>query len=141
MTNSAGHARLAGLGLAMAGLILTTGCVRRTMTINTKPEGATITLNDEVIGTSPVSKDFLWSGDYAIKAEKAGYEVLNTHHVVKSPWYDLPGIDLVTDVLLPIKFHEQKAITLELTPAKEVNRDELIQQAKQFRDDALYGSD
>lgn len=142
MTNGAGHARLAAMaGVAMAGLLLSTGCVRRTVTVNTKPEGAMITLNDEVIGTSPITKDFLWYGDYGVTAQKDGYETLKSHKKFKTPWYQIPGIDLMTELLLPIQFHDRQEITLELTPAKEANRDELIQQAKQFRDEALYGSD
>lgn len=141
MTNTPGHTRVVALAAVLAaGWLLSTGCVRRTVTINTKPDGALITLNDEVIGTSPVSQDFLWYGDYSVSAEKNGYQVLKTHQRLNAPWYQLPVVDLFTELLMPVEFHDQQTIELELTPAKEVNREELIQQARQFRDEALYGS-
>jgi hypothetical protein len=142
MTNNARHARLIALTAILAtGLLLSAGCVRRTVTINTKPEGARITLNDEVVGTSPVTKDFLWYGDYGVMAEKEGYAVVKSHKRLNAPWYQLPVVDLFTELLLPVEFHDRQTIDLELAPSTEVNRDELIQKAKQVRDEALYGSD
>jgi hypothetical protein len=142
MSHSVKHGRsVAMIFVAMAGLLLASGCVRRTVTISTKPDGATITLNDEVIGTSPVTTDFLWYGDYGVMAQKDGYEVLKTNRRLDAPWFQLPAIDLMAELLLPIELHDRKEITLDLTPTQEVSRDELIQGAKQFRDEALYGSD
>jgi hypothetical protein len=40
--------------------LLLGGCVERELTINTKPEGALVILNDEEIGTSPVTVSFNW---------------------------------------------------------------------------------
>ena len=142
MSYSAGQRRLAAAFFFMAaGAFLSTGCVRRTVTINTKPEGATVTLNDEVIGTSPVTRDFLWYGDYGVILRKNGYETLETHQRLKPPWYQLPGIHTVTELFLPIPFHDRQQMTFEMAPAKEINGEQLIQDAKQFRDEALYGSD
>src|SRR5437016_11722038 len=39
------------------------GCVRRTVTVRTDPQGAAVVLNDQHIGTSPVSVDFTWYGE------------------------------------------------------------------------------
>jgi hypothetical protein len=133
--------RFAAAGIAAASLLLATGCVRRTVTVNTKPEGALITLNDTVVGTSPVTKDFLWYGDYGVTARKEGYETLHAHQRLNAPWYQIPVIDLVTELILPIQFHDRQEINLELAPTKEIDRAELIQQAKQLRDDALYSKD
>jgi hypothetical protein len=36
------------------------GCVERWLTINTEPQGALVTLNDEEIGVSPVTVSFEW---------------------------------------------------------------------------------
>jgi hypothetical protein len=75
---------LLALGLS-TGLFLT-GCVERKLTINTEPQGALVILNDEEIGTSPVTVSFEWYGDYWVRISKEGYESLNTHRPLKGPW-------------------------------------------------------
>ncbi len=69
------------------------GCVRRTMTVRTEPEGARVLLNDEFVGTSPLTVDFTWYGDYDVTCRKDGYETLHTHHRIKPPWYQVPPFD------------------------------------------------
>ena len=54
--------------------LLLCGCVERRLTINTKPQGAVVALNDEEIGESPVSVNFNWYGDYCVRISKEGYE-------------------------------------------------------------------
>src|SRR3990172_12037515 len=55
---------IVGTGLAM---ILLAGCVERRLTINTDPQGAKVVLNDQEIGTSPVTVPFHWYGDYWVR--------------------------------------------------------------------------
>ena len=58
-------------GVAFA--TLPAGCVRRTLMVRTEPEGARVFLNDYEVGTSPVSVDFTWYGDYDVIVRKDGY--------------------------------------------------------------------
>ena len=57
---------------SIVGLLLT-GCVERELTITTKPQGALVVLNDEEIGTSPVTVPFNWYGDYRVRISKSGF--------------------------------------------------------------------
>ena len=114
------------------------GCVRRTVRIRTEPEGARITLNDEEVGTSPVTVDFTWYGDYDVICRKDGYETLRTHQRLEAPWYQVPVIDFFTEVLWPFTIHDRQEMYFELEPAREVNRPELIERAKEFRDRAIF---
>ncbi|HSW44227.1 MAG TPA: PEGA domain-containing protein [Phycisphaerae bacterium] len=135
------HRRMAtGLLLAIltAAAALPVGCVRRTVTIRTEPEGARILLNDEEIGTSPVTVDFTWYGDYDVACRKDGYETLRTHHKLDAPWYQLPGIDFFAEVLYPFTIHDHREMSFQLEPAKEVDRKELIDRAREFRDRAIF---
>jgi hypothetical protein len=120
---------------------LAPGCVRRTVTVNTKPEGATVMLNDEVVGTSPVTTDFLWYGDYDVIIRKPGYETLKTNKRLNAPWYQLPVFDFFSEIVLPFEFRDRQQMAFDLTPAKEPTREELLQNARQFRDRALYETD
>ena len=56
------------LMLSMAG-----GCLERTVTITSDPEGALVTLNDQQIGRTPVETGFRYFGVYDVRLELEGY--------------------------------------------------------------------
>jgi hypothetical protein len=124
-----------------AGAMVLTGCVRRTLTVNTDPQGAAVVLNDQHIGTSPAKVDFVWYGDYSVILHKDGYETVNTHYRIKPPWYENPPIDLFAEAFTPWWYHDQQEMMFSLEPAKPVDRKQLLDQAQEFRDRALYESE
>jgi hypothetical protein len=129
------------LVLAML-IVVAPGCVRRTMTINTAPQGARVVLNDQEIGTSPVKIDFTWYGDYSVMLEKQGYKTLQTHKMVPTPWYQVPGIDLFAEVFWPFQITDHHELEFELQPAGEpVSREQLLNDAERIRERALFGED
>ncbi|HOQ88291.1 MAG TPA: PEGA domain-containing protein [Phycisphaerae bacterium] len=136
-------ARRASVGILAAAVLAggLTGCVRRTVTIRTDPQGATVHLNDQTIGTTPVSTDFTWYGDYDVVIRKEGYQTLSTHERIDAPWYELPGLDFISEVLVPWTIHDQRELTYTLEPAKPVDAEQLLEEAKQMRDRTLYSED
>ncbi len=129
------------LAPVVVALGLATGCVRRTVSIDTDPQGATVILNDDDVGTSPVSVDFTWYGDYDVIIRKEGYKTLHTHQRINRPWYQNPPIDLFAEAFVPFTIHDRHEKFLELEPAEPIDRDELLNRAFDFRDRALFGED
>jgi len=130
--------------ILLSSLILTTGsvsCVRRIVIINTAPQGARVTLNDEEIGTSPVSVDFTWYGDYDVILHKDGHETLHTHHKLLAPWYQIPPIDFIAEALVPFTIHDRREMFFTLEPAKEINREQLLENATEFRERTLFAEE
>lgn len=113
------------------------GCVRRTLTIETEPAGAIVVLNDQEIGATPVSTDFIWYGDYDVAIRKKDFETLHTNIVLKAPWYQIPPIDFFTDVLWPGHIHDQRHAAFTLTPLVLPSRKEVVQRAMDLREQAL----
>ena len=113
--------------------LLLCGCVERRLTINTKPQGALVALNDEEIGESPVTVNFNWYGDYCVSISKEGYETLNTHRDLKGPWYDHFPFDFFAQVVNPNRIVDSYEWTFELSPKKQTSRDELIQNAQELK--------
>ena len=91
------------------------GCLDRTITINTEPQGAVIWLNDQEVGRSPVTTGFRWYGAYEVRARKEGFEPLTTTCVAHSPWYEYPGPDLLAEAL-PARIRNRVVWDLKLTP-------------------------
>ena len=109
------------------------GCVERKLTINTRPQGAVVTLNDEEIGESPVTVNFNWYGDYYVRISKEGYETLNTHRDLKGPWYDRFPFDFFAQIVNPNRIVDSYEWSFELSPGRQIGRDELIQNAKELK--------
>jgi len=126
-------------GAAVA--ILPAGCVRRTLTVRTEPAGARVFLNDHEVGTSPVSVDFTWYGDYDVIVRMNGYETLKTHHEIKPPWYQVPPIDFVAEILVPFEIHDEREASFTLRPMAEIDPETLLQDAVELREQAIYGQD
>ncbi len=131
---------LCALVLGLSGLI-TAGCVRRTLTINTEPAGALLFLNDEEVGRTPVTTDFLWYGDYDVIIRHDGYETLQTNLVLKLPWYQLVPIDFFAEVLWPGRIVDCRVQSFELVQAKPPDRSEMLERAQVLRDQALNASE
>lgn len=114
--------------------LLLSGCVERRLTINTEPEGALVVLNDEEIGISPVTTSFEWYGDYNIRVSKEGFETLDTHRELKGPWYDHFPFDFFT-LLNPKRTVDSYQWSFELAPKVQYTPEELIDAAKQLKDE------
>jgi hypothetical protein len=105
------------------------GCVERQLTINTEPQGALVVLNDEEIGTSPVTVAFNWYGDYKVRINKEGYQSLDTHKKLKRPLKDKFPFDFFYEVITPKKYVDKYEWTFALAPYKPADRDELLKAA------------
>lgn len=115
-------------------MLLTTvlGCVRRTMVITTEPPQALVFLNDQEVGRSEVSTDFLWYGDYDVIVRKEGYETLKTNWLVKAPWYQVPPIDFFAEILWPGRIHDVRQNHFVLTPRNLPSSEELLGRAEEL---------
>jgi len=123
-----------GLLVAVLALsILLSGCVERKLTINTDPQGALVTLNDEEIGVSPVTVSFQWYGDYDVIIRKEGFETLKTHRKLEGPWYDAFPFDFFAQILSPDRIVDSYEWTFELKEKTEPTREELIQKAEELK--------
>lgn len=128
------QSRIIGFVILTA-LFFCVGCVERKLTILTEPSGAMVTLNDEQIGTSPVTVGFEWYGDFAVRITKPGYQTLNTHQNLKRPLKDRFPIDLLADMFTTKIDSYTWNFTLE--PNQPVKKSELIKEALTLQNEAV----
>jgi hypothetical protein len=127
--------------VAAAALLVSlgSGCVERTMKIQTDPPGALVMVNDEEVGLSPVKFSFLWYGDYEIILRKADYETLRTHYRVEAPWYQWPPFDLVAETMILDVIRDEHVLpTYVLEPARTPSVAEVTERAVELRERALH---
>ena len=112
---------------------VTSGCVERRLTINTRPAGALVALNDEEIGQSPVTTNFNWYGDYNVRISKEGFETLKTHRKLEGPWYDKFPFDFFAQIVNPKRIVDSYEWTFELEEKQQPSPDELLSSAEQLK--------
>ena len=124
----------ARLAFCLAAVLAASGCVERELTINTEPQGALVVLNDEEIGESPTTVNFDWYGHYNIRISKEGYETLNTHRELKKPLHDEFPFDFFAQIVNPNRIVDSYEWTFELSPKRQISREELIQNARKAKE-------
>ncbi len=123
---------LAGVVLVVVCVGLLCGCVRRTISIDSDPQGALVYLNDEEVGRTPVVVPFLWYGVYDVRLMKDGYETLSVGKEAKAPLCDYPVIDLVAEAL-PGTVEVELKWQFKMEPGRVVSEEYLVDHAYQMR--------
>jgi hypothetical protein len=119
--------------LVFLAVIALAGCVERRLTIVTQPQGATVVLNDQEIGVSPVTVPFKWYGDYWVRISKDGYETLDTHRELKAPLHDWFPFDFFAEIVYPGRIVDAYEWSFDLSPKQYPTRDQLIEKADVMR--------
>jgi hypothetical protein len=119
--------------LALALLIVTSGCVQRRMTVRSNPPGAMVYVDDYPIGTTPVSTDFTYYGTRKVRLVKDGYETLTVYQPMKTPWYQWFGIDFFSENIWPGEIRDERAYEYQMIPTVQVPTEQLIGRAEQLR--------
>lgn len=120
--------------LVLAGLLATisAGCVERKLAVTSEPPGAILYLSGEEVGRTPWTGQFTWYGDYDVVLRREGCQTLKTHYNVQAPLYDLPPIDLLSE-LAPWTYHVERSAHFQLAPQTQPANPELLQRAEEMR--------
>ncbi len=104
------------------------------MTITSQPSGALVYLNGEEVGRTPLTREFLWYGNYDVQVRHEGYETLDTNTWVVAPWWQWPPFDLFAE-LLPLRLTDRRVLHYELaeTSPQTVDPQALLERANAMR--------
>lgn len=103
------------VGCTTLGLLLSCGCVERTLSVQSNPSGALLYLNDQEVGRTPLQRDFLWYGTYSVTLRKEGFETVKAKAAVIAPWYEWVPFDLVAE-LLPFRLKDKHYLQYDMKP-------------------------
>ena len=124
--------RIVLMGLIMGGLLVGGGCVRRVVEITSEPSGAVVWMNDREVGSTPCEVEILHYGTYDLRVVKPGYEPAVTGRRAAPPAWDLPGPDLIAE-LLPMELESRNSWHVKLV-IEDMSTDAVIQRAIIERD-------
>lgn len=128
-----------GLGLLALASFLEIGCVHRRLTIRSFPDGATAYVDNQEVGTTPVSTSFTHYGVRTIRVERDGFETVEVDERIDAPWYLTPPLDFFVENFWPREIRDERVVDVEMQPLRNVPRAELEGRAQQFRQQAQQG--
>ena len=109
------------------------GCVQRRLTIKSNPPGALVYVDDYQIGTTPVATDFVYYGTRKMRLVKSGFETLTIMQPVPAPWYQYPGLDFITENLVPGEIRDERVVEYQLQPQTIVPSTQLLERGENLR--------
>jgi hypothetical protein len=128
------------VALIAGATLVPTGCVRRRLNVRSNPPGAMVFVDNQQIGTTPCSVDFIYYGTREIRLVKPGYETLTVNQPIPTPWYQIPPIDFVSENLVPYNIQDHRTAAFDLQPQIIVPTEQLLDRANQLRQETLQGA-
>ncbi len=114
-------------------LAVAPGCVQRRLTIRSNPPGALVYVDNDEVGTTPVSTDFIYYGMREIRLVKDGFETLTVKQNLSPPWYQWPPLDFFSENLVPGELRDQRTLDFQLQPQIVVPTEQLVDRAERLR--------
>jgi len=93
---------------------MSSGCVRRIVSINSQPPGAEVYFNHNLIGQTPCTHEFLYYGGYHLELVKEGYANLNTTLKLRGPIYEYFPLSFFSELVIPWELTDEHNFTFEL---------------------------
>lgn len=121
------------LMLAVGLLLTVSGCVTRRVIIKSDPPGAMVFRNGQPIGPTPVEESFTYYGKYHYRLIREGCEPVDYYPELVAPWYQWPGIDFVTENLLPFSFRDTQTFEFKLPDSQPVRHDAIRARATELQ--------
>ena len=120
-------------------MVTSSGCVRRRMMVRTNPPGATVSIDNQVIGTSPAATPFVYYGTREIRIERDGFRTETIRRRFNPPWYQFPGLDFISETLWPGELRDERIIDVEMVPMVRESTESVVQRADGLRNQSRAG--
>ncbi len=108
--------------VALLLLLASTGCVKRTIIVESDPPGAKVWINEHPAGVTPVAYEFITHGRYKFRLGKPGFREHIAREMVRAPIYQWIGPDFIAEYLLPIRFEDKHVFRYALVPQPPAER-------------------
>ena len=124
----------------MLGVLLSSGCVRRRMTVRSNPPGALVFIDGQQIGRTPVATSFTYYGTRNFRLVKDGFETVSVNQKFPAPWYQVPPLDFVSENLVPQELRDEHYVSFDLVPKANVSMEDVRIHAEQLRSQVKQAS-
>ena len=106
-----------------------TGCVERTLVIESDPPGAEVRLNGRAAGETPARVPFRHYGVYDVELRKEGFETVRAAEEVLAPWWARFPLGVFTELVWPGRIRDVRFLKYALAPPAMPERENLLERA------------
>jgi len=103
----------AALGLA---LLAGSCAVERVLAVESDPPGASVQLDGQPIGNTPLEHRFQHYGKRLLTINLTGYSTWNRQLALRTPWWSYFPLDIVSEVVLPFGWKDRHEVRAQLVP-------------------------
>ncbi len=108
--------------------LLASSCAaRRLLNVTSEPPGATVELDGQRIGTTPVEIEFQHYGVRQVTVSLSGRATWTKNVRLRAPWYGRFPMDIVSEILLPVGWVDRHKVHAALEPQQGVVADPQLQ--------------
>lgn len=110
------------------------GCVRKTFAVQSDPPGATVFVDGEEIGRTPIHNiQWFFDGTREIAVTKAGY--LTERRIVKmrASWFSWFPFDIISELIIPWDIYDRRYYYFALKPIDHIEEATLLRHAADTR--------
>lgn len=104
--------------------LLLSGCVERFLRVETRPAGATVFIDGQRVGESPVDWPFVHYGAVRVDVFRNGHRARSELVELETPWFQWIPLDLFSELVDPRTHVDQHDVVLELEPLQPTVRPE-----------------
>lgn len=119
--------------LALLTISSAVGCVERRFIIHSEPPGALVYVNSNYLGITPVDGYITYYGKQQITLIKEGYETLDIVEPYPPVWWDIPGVDFLTENIWPTKLRDVRKFSYTMRPLQTIPPDDVRTRAEELR--------
>ncbi len=119
---------LAGMTCPFAG-----GCVYPQLVITSDPPGAVVQIDGKTIGATPVDYPFTYYGTHHIVLLRDGFQTQIVQQPVPAPWYEVIGLDFVSENLLPFTVRDVRRFHYTMQPLQFAPPEAVLERSGELR--------
>jgi len=126
--------KLALLLISIAGFcwFAINGCADRKIIVNSEPEGAKVSLDNELKGITPCSIPFTYYGKREVRLQKEGYQSFKTDVSINPPFIHVFPFDLLL-IFLPYPLTDYHTFSYKLTKYEEIDVAKVLERGRELK--------
>jgi hypothetical protein len=117
----------------LAGGVLLAGCVERRFVVISDPATAVVYENGRPLGAAPADDHFTYYGTYHFTLVKPDFQTLQVDQPIPAPWYEYPGLDFISENLIPWTIRDVREFHYHLVPLQVPNARQLLEEGEGMR--------
>ena len=113
--------------------VMCCGCIQRRLIVRSLPEGASVFVDGQSVGSTPLSVPYTYSGTRDIKLERDGYKTIKVQQRLDPTWYERFPISLISENFAGREIRDERLLDFVLEPKVQVPENRLLERANDMR--------